>query len=53
MIRFLSVVDDVKAAGGSLTSGEWSSAIAFAGRCFVKVSAAEVESALHIWRDGI
>lgn len=51
MIRFLSVVDDVKAAGGSLTSGEWSSAIAFAGRCFVKVSAAEVESALHIWRE--
>lgn len=51
MIRFLSVIDDVKAAGVPLTSGEWSSAIAFAGRCFVKVSAAEVESALHIWRE--
>ncbi|KAI9862061.1 MAG: hypothetical protein M1830_006186, partial [Pleopsidium flavum] len=51
MIRFLSVIDDVKAAGVPLTSGEWSSAIAFAGRCFVKISAAEVESALHIWRE--
>ncbi|MCJ1364722.1 hypothetical protein MMC16_003838 [Acarospora aff. strigata] len=51
MVRYLSVVDDVKAAGIPLTSGEWSSAIAFAGRCFVKVSAVEVESALHIWRE--
>lgn len=51
MIQYMSVVDDVKAAGIPMTSGEWSSAIAFAGRCFVKVSAVEVESALHIWRE--
>jgi len=51
MIQYMSVIDDVRAAGRSLTSGEWSSAIAFAGRCFVKVTAVEVESALHIWRE--
>ena len=51
MIQYMSVIDDVRAAGIPLTSGEWSSAIAFAGRCFVKVSAVEVESALHIWRE--
>lgn len=51
MIQYMSVIDDVRAAGIPLTSGEWSSAIAFAGRCFAKVSAVEVESALHIWRE--
>ena len=51
MLRYLSIVDDMKAAGLSLTSSEWSSAIAFAGRCFTRVTAAEVESALHIWKE--
>ncbi|KAI9710202.1 MAG: hypothetical protein M1812_007474 [Candelaria pacifica] len=51
MLRYLSIVDDVKAAGMTLTCGEWSSAIAFAGRCFARVSSAEVESALHLWKE--
>ncbi|KAI4134664.1 MAG: hypothetical protein LQ347_001336 [Umbilicaria vellea] len=50
MLRYLSVMDDMKAAGHKLTSGEWSSAIAFAGRCITRVTAAQVESALLIWK---
>ncbi len=51
MLRYLSIVDDVKTAEMSLTCSEWSSAIAFAGRCFATVSSAEVESALHLWKE--
>ncbi|KAI9828576.1 MAG: hypothetical protein M1819_006568 [Sarea resinae] len=51
MLRFLSIVDDMRDAKVPLTSGEWSSAIGFAGRCFVRVSAAEVQSALSLWRE--
>ncbi|KAI9815024.1 MAG: hypothetical protein M1827_002867 [Pycnora praestabilis] len=51
MLRYLGIVDEVKTAGISLTSGEWSSAIAFAGRCFARVSATEVESALYLWKE--
>lgn len=51
MLRYLTVVDDMKAAGLELTSGEWSSSIAFAGRCMARVTAAQVESALHIWKE--
>lgn len=51
MLRYLSVMDDMKAAGQKLTSGEWSSAIAFAGRCITRVTAAQVESALLIWKE--
>ncbi|KAI9790946.1 MAG: hypothetical protein M1835_000642 [Candelina submexicana] len=51
MLRYLSIVDDVKSAGMTLTCAEWSSAIAFAGRCFARVTSAEVESALHLWKE--
>lgn len=51
MMRYLSVVDDLKAAGIPLTAGEWNSSISFAGRCLGRVTAAEVESALHVFRE--
>ena len=51
MFRYLSVVDDLKAVDLPLTNGEWSSAIAFVGRCFVRISAAEVENALKTWKE--
>ncbi|KAI9887585.1 MAG: hypothetical protein M1823_000569 [Watsoniomyces obsoletus] len=50
MMRFLSVMDDVQAAGIRLKADQWNSAISFAGRCFSRVSTAEVEAALHIFR---
>ena len=51
MLRYLSVVDDMKAAGLPLTEAEWNSAIAYAGRCFVRVEAADIEVALHTWKE--
>ena len=51
MLRYLSVVDDMKAADLPLTESEWNSAIAYAGRCFAQVQATEVESALRIWKE--
>ncbi|KAI4102405.1 MAG: hypothetical protein L6R37_004416 [Teloschistes peruensis] len=51
MLRYLSVVDDVQGASIPLKNPEWSSAIAYAGRCFARVEASQVESALHIWKD--
>lgn len=51
MLRYLSVVDDMKAANLSLTEAEWNSVIAFTGRCFAKVTATEVELALLRWKE--
>ncbi|KAI9829010.1 MAG: hypothetical protein M1832_000033 [Thelocarpon impressellum] len=51
MLRFLSVVEDMKEAGMPLTVAEWSSAISFAGRCFGKVLASDVESALYLFKE--
>jgi len=51
MLRYLSVVDDMKSADLPMTEAEWNSAIAFCGQCFAHVSAADMESALRMWRD--
>jgi pentatricopeptide repeat protein len=51
MLRYLSVVDDLKASNMQLSLTEWNSAIAFAGRCMKKVSMFEVQSAMQIWRE--
>jgi pentatricopeptide repeat protein len=51
MVRYLAVVDDMKAANLPMTEAEWNSALAFTGRCFSPVRAAEVESALQIWKE--
>jgi pentatricopeptide repeat protein len=51
MQRYLSVLDDMKIANIHISSGEWTSAIAFAGQFMRKISADEVESALHIWKE--
>ncbi len=50
MMQYLSVLDDVKAAEIPLTKSQWTSAIALAGRCFYRVTSAEVEAALRIFR---
>ena len=51
MQRYLSILDDMKAANINITKSEWSTAITFAGRCLNRVTQAEVESALYIWRE--
>ena len=50
-MRFLSVIDDMKAADLPITEAEWNSAIAFTGRCFVQVTAVEVEAAIRMWKE--
>ena len=51
MMRFLSVIDDMKVADLPIAEAEWNSAIAFTGRCFTRVTAVEVESALRVWKE--
>lgn len=51
MFRYLSVVDDMKAAELPLRESEWNSAISFIGRCFAVVRAPEVEAALKTWKE--
>ena len=50
-MRYLSVVDDMKSAGLSLTPAEWNSAIAFCGQCLAYITAADVEIALRMWTE--
>ena len=50
-LRYLSVVDDMKACNLPLRQEEWNSAIAFCGQCFARIKAAEVESALRTWKE--
>ena len=50
-IRYLSVVDDMRAANLPMIDGEWNSAIAFCGQCFSHLTAVEVEDALRTWTE--
>ena len=49
MLRYLSVVDDMKAANLPMTQAEWNSAIAFCGQCFARIKDEDLESAFRTW----
>jgi pentatricopeptide repeat protein len=51
MLRYLSVIDDMKGTAIPLTTSEWTSAISFAARYVGKSTELEVEAALHMWRE--
>jgi len=51
MLRYLSVIDDMKANNIPLTKYQWNSAISFAGRYVNRTTEVEVEAALHLWRE--
>ncbi|KAF1960451.1 hypothetical protein CC80DRAFT_513997 [Byssothecium circinans] len=51
MQRFLSILDDMKNAHIRITRFEWTTAIYLTGRFMGTVTADEVQSALHLWRD--
>lgn len=51
MLRYLSVVEDMKAADIPMIAVEWNSAIAFTGRCLTKITATEVELAIRTWKE--
>ena len=51
MLRYLSVVDDMKATGIPLTISQWNCATSFAGRYVGKTTEVEVESGLRLWKE--
>ncbi|KAH7356722.1 pentatricopeptide repeat-containing protein-like protein [Rhexocercosporidium sp. MPI-PUGE-AT-0058] len=51
MLRYLSVVDDMKRAAIPLTVSEWTSAISFVASYVHKITEVEVEAALQMWRE--
>ncbi len=51
MLRYLSVVDDMKATGIPLTTSEWNCATSFAGRYVGRTTEVEVESGLRLWKE--
>lgn len=51
MLRYLSVVDDMKNTAIPLSTREWNSAISFAARYVGWSTEVEVEAALHMWRE--
>jgi pentatricopeptide repeat protein len=51
MLRYLSVIDDMKNAAIPLTTIEWNSAISFAARYVAKSTEVEVEAALYMWQE--
>lgn len=50
MWRFMNLITDMRAAGKHVPLSAWTSAISFAGRHVKRISAAEVESALELWK---
>ncbi|KAI2632309.1 hypothetical protein GGR54DRAFT_583025 [Hypoxylon sp. NC1633] len=51
MLRYFSVVTDVKNCGFPLTRAEWNTTISFASRYVGKSTEVEVEAALRLWRE--
>lgn len=51
MLRYLSVVDDVKAQSIPLLTSEWNTAMSFATNYTNYISGSEIESALQIFRE--
>jgi len=50
MSRYLSLVEDARAASVPLTAYQWTSAISFAGRSAKNITSTEVEAAMQMWR---
>ncbi|KHJ35613.1 putative pentatricopeptide repeat protein [Erysiphe necator] len=51
MLRYLSVVNDLKVLGIPLSLSEWNSAISFTARYLRVTTALEVETALRMWKE--
>ncbi|KAI1780397.1 hypothetical protein F4818DRAFT_395564 [Hypoxylon cercidicola] len=51
MLRYFSVVTDVKNSGFPLTVREWNTAMSFASRYVGTSTVVELEAALHLWRE--
>jgi pentatricopeptide repeat protein len=50
MLRYLAVLDDLRAAALPITRAEYNAAISFVARSFDSVSLDEAKSAIHLWK---
>ena len=50
MLRYMSVVEDMKSAHKALNVSEWTTAISFVGRCFKRISSTQVGNCLDVWK---
>lgn len=50
MLRFLSVVDDVKASGRRIQVRHWNCMMRLVAKCFKRISDHEINAAMDIWR---
>lgn len=51
MFRYLSILDDMKAANLPISRNEWNTAVSFVARCFKEVTMREAKSAIQIWKE--
>lgn len=51
MIRYLSILDDMKLCGLPISRNEWNAAISLVSRAFHEVTATETKSALSLWEE--
>lgn len=51
MLRYLSVVDDMRATGIPLTTSEWNCATSFVGRYVGRTTEVEVKTGLRLWKE--
>ncbi|KAI6088913.1 hypothetical protein F4821DRAFT_232517 [Hypoxylon rubiginosum] len=51
MLRYFSIVTDVKNSGFHLSQYEWNTAMSFASRYVGRSTEVEAEAALHLWRE--
>lgn len=51
MLRYFSIIADVKNTGIPLTTSEWNCGIAFASKYVGRASEVEIEAALKMWRE--
>ncbi|PQE17198.1 pentatricopeptide repeat protein [Rutstroemia sp. NJR-2017a BVV2] len=51
MLRYFSVIDDMKATAIPLSVSEWTSAMSFASRYVAKTTEVEVEATLRMWKE--
>jgi pentatricopeptide repeat protein len=50
-LRYMAILDEMKASKIPITTAEWTSAISFAGKCLRRISSTELHSALQLWRE--
>lgn len=51
MLRYLSILDDMKATGLPISRNEWNAAVSFVARSFREVTMREAKSAIQIWKE--